>query len=782
MKRYINITILLLYFVGGHTFAQNKIKGYKYWFDNDYSSGVTTTVTPAEYFDLNTAIPTTGLNTGIHTFNILFWDDSLEYSSPLSRFFFIKTEQMVVNKDITAWQYWFDDDFENAITQNITQNQLYNLSESLNVNNLNSGVHIVNVRFKDNTNTWSSTISQFFFKRPEQTVVNEEIVAWQFWMDNDFENATTQMISPTQQFSLMENLEVNYLNPGIHKINIRFKDNTHTWSSTISQFFFIRPETTLVNKEIVAWQYWIDGEYEVAVTQNITPAQQFILVDNLDLNDLNSGIHALNFRFKDNSGDWSTTLSQFFLKKETATIFDNEIIAYRYWFDEDFESMMEAQFNPTGSGVNLLSDIDMTQLWKGEHAIHFKFYDSHNQWSVITSDSVTKNSLPIADFDYTADLYCDSTVISFSNFSIDGDEYLWDFGNGNVSEEFEPVFTYFEAGDYSVSLTVTDTILGIDSTVVEIIGIISNVTYATINPVECDSYTSPGGNYTWTISGSYLDTIPNFMGCDSVITVELTILNSTFNTITETACEYYISPSGNYTWTTSGNYMDTIPNNAGCDSVITVDLTIHYNTLANLTETACFNYTSPSGNYTWTTSGIYMDTISTAMGCDSIISIDLTINTVDTTVSIEDNMLTANALDATYQWLNCEGMSPIPGETNQSFMPDETGSYAVEVTQNDCIDTSSCYQVVISGFDEISFGPDFTIYPNPTTGFFTIDLGQEYKGLTVKVLDYKGELVKTTHYNSTEKLKLDLEGAKGLYFIDIKTAEGKSTIIKVIKE
>ncbi len=49
----------------------------------------------------------------------------------------------------------------------------------------------------------------------------------------------------------------------------------------------------------------------------------------------------------------------------------------------------------------------------------------------------------------------------------------------------------------------------------------------------------------------------------------------TNSSISVTQCSNYTSPSGNYTWNSSGTYNDTIPNAAGCDSVITINLTIN---------------------------------------------------------------------------------------------------------------------------------------------------------------------------------------------------------------
>ena len=97
-------------------------------------------------------------------------------------------------------------------------------------------------------------------------------------------------------------------------------------------------------------------------------------------------------------------------------------------------------------------------------------------------------------------------------------------------------------------------------------------TTETITANVCDSYTSPSGK-TWITSNTYSDTIPNTAGCDSVITVNLTVRYKSSFSFAETVYETFTSPSGK-TWTNSGTYLDTIPNDVNCDSIITVDLTV----------------------------------------------------------------------------------------------------------------------------------------------------------------------------------------------------------------
>jgi len=99
-------------------------------------------------------------------------------------------------------------------------------------------------------------------------------------------------------------------------------------------------------------------------------------------------------------------------------------------------------------------------------------------------------------------------------------------------------------------------------------------TTSSINVSACTSYTVPSGDEVYNTSGIYHDTIPNAAMCDSVITINLTITGGTTSSFSVTNCTSYTVPSGDETYFASGIYMDTIPNHLGCDSVMTINVTI----------------------------------------------------------------------------------------------------------------------------------------------------------------------------------------------------------------
>ena len=335
------------------------------------------------------------------------------------------------------------------------------------------------------------------------------------------------------------------------------------------------------------------------------------------------------------------------------------------------------------------------------------------------------------------------------------------------------LFTYTTSGIYA------DTVLnaaGCDSIIS--INLTIGAQGSSMAVSVCSSYTSPSGLFTWTTSGNYSDTIPSVLGCDSIIAIDLTI-GAAFSSISVTECVSYTSPSGSYTWTTSGIYADTIPSAGGCDSIITIDLTIGASA-SSMTVAACQSYVSPSGT-TWTSSGVYTDVIPNAAGCDSVITVNLTITSINTGVTLTFTTLIADQVGATYQWLDCANFTEIAGETNSFFSPVVDGLYAVEITLGGCVDTSACTLVELSSLEENAFGQALRLSPNPTSGAVNIDLGKEYSEVVASVYTLNGQLIGTESFTQTSAIAFNIEGEAGIYFLVLETETGERAQLKVVK-
>ena len=136
---------------------------------------------------------------------------------------------------------------------------------------------------------------------------------------------------------------------------------------------------------------------------------------------------------------------------------------------------------------------------------------------------------------------------------------------------------------------------------------------------SCNYYTWHGNTYTQ--SGVYTYSTLNAVGCDSVVTLNLTIAHPTSSTQTIAACNSY--NLNGVVYYTNGVYVDTLVNASGCDSIVTINLTINHADSTIIAASACNNYTWHG--VTYTTSGAYTYTGANTAGCDSVITLYLTI-------------------------------------------------------------------------------------------------------------------------------------------------------------
>lgn len=271
-------------------------------------------------------------------------------------------------------------------------------------------------------------------------------------------------------------------------------------------------------------------------------------------------------------------------------------------------------------------------------------------------------------------------------------------------------------------------------------------------------------------------------GCDSTVTIDLTPLPALAGDVTNTICAGD-SVVVNGTTYNAANPTGTeiLTGASGCDSTVTIDLTVMPALTGVESSTICagdsvvvngttYNAANPTGT----------EIFSGSNGCDSTVTVNLTVNTVDTATTASGVTITADETNGTYQWIDCSNNSPIAGETGQSFTATSNGNYAVVVTINGCSDTSSCNVVNSVSLDDLT-QHNILVYPNPTDGVFNVEIDEVQEITSIEVTDVLGQIIHTESTVSSISTFDISDHQTGVYFVIVHFVKGKS-VIKIIKE
>ena len=196
--------------------------------------------------------------------------------------------------------------------------------------------------------------------------------------------------------------------------------------------------------------------------------------------------------------------------------------------------------------------------------------------------------------------------------------------------------------------------------------------------------------------------------------------------------------------------------------------------ISNITQpiVSCRPYTWIDGNTYTSNNNTASFLLANSAGCDSVIFLDLTISPVDNGVLYTDDVITAVANGANYQWLDCANeYSVIPEATEQSFTAAEAGIYAVQVIENGCVDTSVCVTIsTVSTVDKKEAHLSF--YPNPSHDRLYILLPDSVADAEVRIRNLQGGLIfQQSLSNGLNELNVSPLAAGG-YFLEF-TEEGK---------
>lgn len=284
-------------------------------------------------------------------------------------------------------------------------------------------------------------------------------------------------------------------------------------------------------------------------------------------------------------------------------------------------SYVQSLINQNGCDSTLLVNVVITGGVPSHDTLYFISCDIF----ILDGDTITQDTQWTESF-VSAQL-CDSTIttIIHLNYSTFGTTEVVDCGSASVNG-----VEYFESGVFQQVLTNAagcDSLLEVNVTLLN-----GNNSFVSITLSECNSYVFNGD--TLNMTGTYVDSLVNRFGCDSIVTLNLTILEDKVETLIVTTCESY-SANGQ-TFTVSGTYTQQLLTDEGCDSVLIISLTIlpGMHTSETINETACDSVII--NNVFYDESGSYTQNLTNAAGCDSTLTINLSIfNSFDTILNVK---------------------------------------------------------------------------------------------------------------------------------------------------
>jgi len=185
--------------------------------------------------------------------------------------------------------------------------------------------------------------------------------------------------------------------------------------------------------------------------------------------------------------------------------------------------------------------------------------------------------------------------------------------------------------------------------------------------------------------------------------------------------------------------------------------------------TACDEYTWMDGNTYTESNNSATWVLPNALGCDSLITLDLTINSVfDLGITLNENTIEASNENASYAWLDCDNdFAFIPGENGQFFTPTSNGNYALQLTENNCVAITDCLAITTIGMLESDFSSQISVFPNPNDGNFSIDLGDRFDRVSIRIFSSRGDLILGEDFVNRQVLQFNMDATFGLYFVSV---------------
>lgn len=240
--------------------------------------------------------------------------------------------------------------------------------------------------------------------------------------------------------------------------------------------------------------------------------------------------------------------------------------------------------------------------------------------------------------------------------------------------------------------------------------------------------------------------------------------DNTFSSISASICQgqIYNAPDGSE-FVDDGIHEVTIPNAEGCDSIITINLTVIMPVETYISTEACGSYTTGAGTI-YNFPGSYEEYLSSSSGCDSTVYYQIMmVYPISETITAAGDSLSSDMANATsFQWFNCATNDPIDGATERVFYPTAPGNYKVVASVSWCNVESECVSFGDTGTSISSLNAgNLQVYPNPVKDILHVTADN---AVLIEIYDIRGAKVLSVSENTVHEVSVS-SLSSGMYLL-----------------
>lgn len=317
------------------------------------------------------------------------------------------------------------------------------------------------------------------------------------------------------------------------------------------------------------------------------------------------------------------------------------------------------------------------------------------------------------------------------------EEAFWDFGDGQTSYSLSPSHTYDLPGEYTIMQVAGLNGFSCTDTTYHSVTIPPNTVFDTLS---CEYYQWNGVSYTE--SGTYYQNLTTAHGCDSLVTMNLTIEHGATNYVEDMGCDEYIW--NNIEYTTSGQYQQLLQTQFGCDSLVTLNLDMEYYP----------NFQIMGNHY-------------------PIAGTEEAYTMYEYEIVFDNPFINIDSVSWTLSYQNGFDLQPIDGGLKANLYLYAYCLDSIEIkayVYNRCgaEEYSFWFHTSYFGIEEDETQSLFDIFPNPNRGEFQLCFNNADDLIELKVFDCKGiKIIEKTikPEASTQKLHIDMKNYPiGVYY------------------